>query len=83
MVKRSGATNGLARLVENVHKCLGSSASEFFELKEDNDLSGLKDKIKFEITSLQLEPNLSEKYKMDNGTKNTNSHLTGNMLILW
>ena len=45
--------------------------SEFFELKEDEDLAGLKDKIRYELTVLQLESNLPVKYKPDNGTEKT------------
>lgn len=71
MITKNGAANGLSRLVENVYKCLGSSAAEFFELSEDSDLSGLKDKIKFELTALQLEANLPDKYKRDSGTVKT------------
>ena len=71
MIKKNGAANGLSRLVENVYRCLGLLGSEFFELKEDDDLSDLKDKMKFELTALQLESNLPVKYKPDNGTKKT------------
>ena len=72
MVCKKGAANALPRLAENVWKCLGSSAKEFFELEEGDDLSGLKDMIKFELTALQLDPNLPEKLKKeDTGTGKT------------
>ena len=61
MIGKSGASNSIQRLAECIWKCLGPSAKDFFECKDN--LSDFKDQIRLEVTMLQLEKKMPEKLK--------------------
>ena len=69
MKSKIGASNSIARLTETVWKCLGTSATEFFEVGPSSDVSQLKDQIKLELTAFQLEACVPEIYIKDNSNK--------------